>query len=104
MILFHYPSLREITEGDRELELSLLEQFGGTIARCIDSVNQHAAESWAAPLHELRGAAMAMYATSLAEYCALGEHTPPPDLEAYRRKLTELAEQTLQAIRAQLQS
>lgn len=100
--IFDVSALREVTDGDAELEKALLERFRGTVMRCIDQgVSAKPATLWPPLLHELRGAAAAMQASALADYCQLGEQNPPAspaEQSRYKSDLRQLALETLTAM------
>jgi hypothetical protein len=100
--IFDLQALREVTGGDATLEKDLLERFRGTVTRCVDQgVSMKPAAAWPPLLHELRGAAGAMQAGALTDFCQLGEEHPPAsstEQSRYKSDLRQLALETLTTI------
>jgi HPt (histidine-containing phosphotransfer) domain-containing protein len=106
MKVFNLETLRDITEGDAELEQDIYARFQSTVQRCLaTSRDVSSASAWETVLHELRGAASAIGAEKLAAWCAEYEkHYAAVEAEKLRfvDALFVLATDTLAAVEAEL--
>ncbi len=101
-MLFDITHLREMTDGDAELEAELMQYFDSTIERTSQRLTHTDIAEWKSALHELRGAAMSIGAQKLGAYCQEGESHPPTEIKAqseYRQNLATLIQQTLDALK-----
>jgi|GEM_PF-3518863 len=73
-MILNLQQLRKLTQGDVAIEQELAVLFCATAERCLASLQASAADAgkgaqWPLLLHELRGAALNLYAQELAELC-----------------------------------
>jgi len=86
----HLETLREITNGDPELERELFALFFQTIEACLARMAAAAgAMEWSESAHEMKGAAANIGAPALVELCLLAEKAG----EERQRLLAQLAEE-----------
>ena len=76
--IFDLKALREITDGDAEIERQLVRLFCKCADNCIGRlqamVMSGESEPWHMILHEFKGAAGNIHADMLAELCSKYEH------------------------------
>lgn len=70
-------TLREITEGDRELEQKFIDMFmrnfGDCLARLEPLVDYDSEKLWSKIVHELKGSSANIRAETLSEICSEAE-------------------------------
>lgn len=78
--IFNLHLLRELTDGNAELEAELVKLFAQTARRCISRLQTLASldthNEWAEVVHELKGAAYNLQAAQLATLCSSVEKLP----------------------------
>lgn len=66
-------NLREMTDGDKELEQELFAEFFNSSASAIETLGQHCADGeskpWYSAAHALKGSAYNLGATQLGDLC-----------------------------------
>jgi HPt (histidine-containing phosphotransfer) domain-containing protein len=77
-MVFNLDALREITDGNAEIEGQLAELFCQTADSCMDRlaalVVEDMSDQWKTVMHELKGAAANIHADRLAQLCKDGEY------------------------------
>lgn len=69
-----FSYLNEISDGNKTLLRSLHGHFKDTLERCINTLKTTSdKELWKVTCHELKGAALSIGATAVAEICAAEE-------------------------------
>ena len=100
-------SLREITGGDRALEVELFAVFIESTSECFVALRvafdneDHIA--WREAAHALKGASGSMGANTLYEICREAQNEFQADLEAKQALLADI-EKELERIRVKLQA
>lgn len=92
-LLLNIDYLGEITDGDRELELILLNRFQNTVSRCLSVISTDQKKSSAA-LHEMIGAAGSIGAEKLAAYAESMRNAPASGAAMFA-ELQKIADATL---------
>jgi HPt (histidine-containing phosphotransfer) domain-containing protein len=79
-------NLRSMTDGDREMEKALFEEFFSSFEAGIASLQANigaaAAEAWRKEAHALKGIALNLGAMELGELCKKGQDEPGADVTA----------------------
>lgn len=100
--LMDMSRLREITDGDPELESQLFQLYIETADRVISALVLHIEDhsgQWAKLVHELKGASANMHIPTMLSLCREMEKMDEPKLR--REKLEELG-QAYAPLRAEL--
>lgn len=78
--VFNLFLLRDLTDGNAELEAELVRLFGQTARKCLMKLQALAMrdehDEWDDIIHELKGAASNLQAAQLAEICKTAEKLP----------------------------
>lgn len=87
-------NLRDMTEGDTEMERELFAEFISSFEKELDelraSLGDDAGETWRRRAHALKGVAFNLGAMRLGELCKKAQETPQSDAEAKSVLLEEI--------------
>lgn len=81
-------NLREMTDGDKELEEALFQEFFSSTEALLDQLNEalnsNDPEAWRAAAHALKGTSYNLGAQKLGDYCKTAQegHTGPHEEKA----------------------
>lgn len=97
----NFNLLREITDGDKELESQLLTLYFKTVDRCISQmlalIDIDPEKKWHRSVHELKGASANIYADNIAAICKQIEHLPEDPDE--RRRACEIIKEAQEELK-----
>jgi len=73
-------NLRTMTDGDKDMELALFEEFYSSSEEAINKMASNCAdgqnETWRATAHALKGSAYNIGATALGDFCKHAQENP----------------------------
>lgn len=85
--LFDIGSLRQLTEGNADIESQIIVLYMETVQRCVTRLEALAVNDihreWAPVVHELKGASLNIHAAQVASLCREIMELPP-DAKARR--------------------
>ena len=95
MAVVDLTNLREMTDGDPEMERELfaefISSFESELAQLRASQGESASETWRRRAHALKGIAFNLGAMQLGNLCKQAQETPQSDLEAKTELLKKIS-------------
>lgn len=89
--------LRTMTDGDRELEMALFQEFFSAIEEGIHAMSRSIAdganETWRATAHALKGSAYNIGALAMGELCKYAQDNPDATGEEKTALLEKISEE-----------
>jgi HPt (histidine-containing phosphotransfer) domain-containing protein len=100
-VILDIQALREITDGDRDLERALVRLYCSTAERCVAQLrllaDQDEDHQWKRVVHELMGASANIHANQIAALCKYAEHE---DAAAMRKQICDNLDRAFETLKA----
>jgi HPt (histidine-containing phosphotransfer) domain-containing protein len=100
-VILDIQALREITDGDRDLERGLVRLYCSTAERCLVRLrglaNTDEKQEWKYAVHEFMGASANIHANQIAALCKYAEHEDDPAMRLQVCDNLDRAYETLKA-------